>query len=311
MKNNIFNIKGGFGKAIAMALAAVVTSGGLLFSLAGDKVNAAYVTPRLIVTGSEIGTDTVNAGDEFEMTIHLKNESTVTPLNNVKIELVSNENDIIPSSGTNVTYIDSIAKEAEVDVVVDLQSKGDLKQDIYSIQVNMEYEDKDRNSYDSSSEVTVPIKQVPSLSVSDFKLSRKEVAVNGKTNMSFSLNNVGKDLVYNVSVDIIGDQIDQTSTYVGNLEVGLSKTVDLSLLANKLGTGTVKAKINFEDADGKKYSVDQDVELSVIEAPKLLVEEPGLAPDIDLRIVGIGAAALVAIIVVVTLIRKAREKKYA
>ena len=84
------------------------------------RVNAAYLTPRLIVTGSEITTGEVNAGDDFELLIHLKNESTSTKLNNIRIELTSEDNEIIPVNGTNVIYIDSMEKEEERDVADDI-----------------------------------------------------------------------------------------------------------------------------------------------------------------------------------------------
>ena len=305
MKTSLSDLK----KVFAGMLAAVVTSGGLLTGLAGNALAYNYVTPRLIVTGSEIKSESVTAGDDFDMTIHLKNESTTTPLNNVRLEFVSDDNQIIPSAGTNVTYIDSIEKEAEIDVVVGLKTRGDLQQKIYSLAVNMEYEDRDRKSYEASSQVTVPVTQIPEMSVTDLKLSRKEVFLNGKTNISFALNNTGKDMVYNVAVELTGDQIDKATSYVGNVAVGESKSVDLSILASKLGEGDVKAKIVFEDADGKKYSTDESITFKVIEAPQEVAVEQDAG--IDLRIVGAAAAGVVVLIIIVTVVRKKKERAYA
>ena len=132
----------GLAKMFSSIVAAVAVAGSLIFNpSAAGTVNAAFLTPRLIVTGSEITSGPVTAGEDFEMVIHLKNESTATQLNNVRIELTTDDNEIIPADGTNIIYIDSIDKEEEVDVTVEMSTRGDLQQRPYSVTVNYEYED--------------------------------------------------------------------------------------------------------------------------------------------------------------------------
>ena len=305
MKNLITGMK----KALACVLATAAAAG-VMLNLNESQVNAAYVTPRLIVTGSEITTGPVNAGDDFELLIHLKNESTATQLNNVRIELESQDNEIISANGTNVVYIDSIAKEADYDITVSLSARGDLQQKPYTLTLNYEYEDKDRNSFADSSVVTIPIIQTPELSLSEFKLSRKEIVLDGKTNISFDLNNIGKDTVYNVSVEFEGEQIDSISTYVGNIDVSGSKTVDLALKGTAVGTGNIVAHITFEDADGKTFSFDQNFDLEVAAKPVADTEtEAGSSLPVP-AIAGVGAAVII-VIAAVNVIRKKKERAYA
>ena len=301
----------GLAKMFSSIVAAVAVAGSLIFNpSAAGTVNAAFLTPRLIVTGSEITSGPVTAGEDFEMVIHLKNESTATQLNNVRIELTTDDNEIIPADGTNIIYIDSIDKEEEVDVTVEMSTRGDLQQKTYSITVNYEYEDKDRNPFSSASVVTVPVVQTPEISLSEFKLSRNEIALDGKTNVSFDLNNIGKDMVYNVSVEFEGEQIDNISTYVGNIDVSGSSTVDLSLKGTSVGAGNIVAHITFEDADGKKFSFDKDFSLEVFEMP---VVDPDAAAGSSLPIPAIAgvAAAVIIVIAVVSIIRKKKERAYA
>lgn len=305
MKNLITGMK----KALACVLATAAASG-VFLNLNESQVNAAYVTPRLIVTGSEITTGPVNAGDDFELLIHLKNESTATQLNNVRIELESQDNEIIPANGTNVIYIDSIAKEADYDITVCLSARGDLQQKPYTLTLNYEYEDKDRNSFADSSVVTIPIIQTPELSLSEFKLSRKEIVLDGKTNVSFDLNNIGKDTVYNVSVEFEGEQIDDISTYVGNIDVSGSSTVDIALKGSAVGTGNIVAHITFEDADGKTFSFDQNFDLEVAAKPVVDAEaQTGNSISVP-AVAGIGAAVII-VVVAVNVIRKKKERAYA
>ena len=299
-------------KMFSSIVAAVAVAGSLIFNpSAAGTVNAAFLTPRLIVTGSEITSGPVTAGEDFEMVIHLKNESTATQLNNVRIELTTDDNEIIPADGTNIIYIDSIDKEEEVDVTVEMSTRGDLQQRPYSVTVNYEYEDKDRNPFAESSLVTVPIIQVPEISLSEFKLSRAEIVLDGKTNVSFDLNNIGKDMVYNVSVDFEGDQIDNISSYVGNIEVSGSKTVDLSLKGTSIGDGNVVAHITFEDADGKSFSFDQNFDLSVTDKPAEAIADQAAESSLPVPLIAGGAVAVILVVTVVNVIRKKKERAYA
>ena len=302
----------GLAKMFSSIVAAVAVAGSLIFNpSAAGTVNAAFLTPRLIVTGSEITSGPVTAGEDFEMVIHLKNESTATQLNNVRIELTTDDNEIIPADGTNIIYIDSIDKEEEVDVTVEMSTRGDLQQRPYSVTVNYEYEDKDRNPFADSSLVTVPIIQVPEISLSEFKLSRAEIVLDGKTNVSFDLNNIGKDMVYNVSVDFEGDQIDNISSYVGNIEVSGSKTVDLSLKGTSIGDGNVVAHLTFEDADGKTFSFDQNFDLSVTDKPAEAIADQAAESSLPVPLIAGGAVAVILVVTVVNVIRKKKERAYA
>ena len=305
MKNLITGMK----KVLACVLATAAAAG-VMFNFNESQVNAAYVTPRLIVTGSEITTGPVNAGDDFELVIHLKNESTATQLNNIRIEFETEDNEITPSSGTNVVYIDSLAKEAEYDVTVSMSTRGDLQQKPYTLTLNYEYEDKDRNSFADSSVVTIPIIQTPELSLSEFKLSRKEIVLDGKTNVSFDLNNIGKDMVYNVSVEFEGEQIDNISTYVGNIDVSGSSTVDIALKGSAVGTGNIVARITFEDADGQTFSFDQNFDLEVSAKP-VVDSEADTGSSLPVPAIAGGAAAVIIVVAAVNVIRKKKERAYA
>ena len=66
----------------ATASAAVAVAGLSGLAQFSQTVRADFYTPRLIVTGSEISKDRVNAGDEFDLTVHFINESEDTHLYN-------------------------------------------------------------------------------------------------------------------------------------------------------------------------------------------------------------------------------------
>jgi len=297
-------------KAASMATAAVIAATAYAgVTLKGNTVNAAYQTPRLIVTGSEITTGDVNAGDEFEMVVHLKNESTSTKLFNIRLEFGSDDNEIYPVDGTNVVYVDSVDKEEEFDVTIDLASRGDLEQKPYTLNVNYEYEDNNRNTFEDSSEIAVPVLQAPVLSISEMKLSKNEIDLDGKTSFSCKLNNMGKGSVYNVMVEVNGELINDTDTVVGNIDMGQSSSVDLSVKGVSIGDEDIDITVTYEDADGNPYEISKTISLSVLEPVEEAVAEE--SPEVNMTLVIAGIGAVILVIVIANVVRKKKEKKYA
>lgn len=293
--------------AACAAIAAVGFSGVTLFQ---HDAYAAYYTPRLMVTGSEISKDRVNAGDEFDLTVHFINESEDTHLYNIKIAFNSDDNNIYPVNGTNVYYVDSVEDEEEFDVTISMASRSDLDPKPYTIKVSYEFEDMEKMYYQDSSEIVVPIYQTPSLSVSDMKLTKNEIDLDNKTSFSMKLNNTGKTGIYNVAVSIEGDMINNVDTVVGNLDKGNNTSVDLSLKGTEIGSGEIKINVTYDDADGNSYNITKTMNLTVNEPVQveLAAEE---TPSFNMVYVIAGVIAIVIIIVVVNIIRKVREKKYA
>ncbi|MBR2294243.1 MAG: hypothetical protein IJ869_00580 [Clostridiales bacterium] len=297
-------------KAASMASAAIIAAVSFAgFALKANTVNAAYQTPRLIVTGSEITTGDVNAGEEFQMVVHLKNESTATKLYNIRLEFASDDNEIYPVDGTNVVYVDSVDKEEEFDVTVDMATRGDLEQKPYTLNVNYEYEDNNRNTFEDASEIAVPVLQTPEISLSEMKLSKSVIDLDGKTSLSFKINNMGKGSVYNVMVEVNGERISDADTVVGNIEMGQSSNVDLSVKGISVGDEDIDVKVTYEDADGNSYETAKTVSLSVIEPVEEVVSED--APAVNMTLVVAVVGAVILIIVISGVARKKKEKKYA
>ena len=294
----------------ATASAAVAVAGLSGLAKFSQTVRADFYTPRLIVTGSEISKDRVNAGDEFDLTVHFINESEDTHLYNIKIAFTSEDNEMYPVSGTNVYYVDTVEDEEEFDVTVKMATRSDLAPKPYTLTVSYEFEDRDKMYFQDSSEIVIPIYQTPELSVSDLKLTKSDIEIGSKTSFSMKLNNTGKADIYNVAVSVAGDTINEVDTIVGNLEKGANSTIDLSLKGASAGSDDVKVKITYEDIDGKLYELTKTIKLTVSE-PVPVELEAETAPSFNIVYVIAAVGAIVVIIVVVSIIRKVREKKYA
>ena len=102
-----------------------------------------------IVTGFDTNPAEVHAGSDFTLTIHLKNTSKKTKVQNMLFELEaptegSDEQTsapaFLPTSGSNSIYLDGIKADGTADISITLNAKANLLQKPYSINLSMKYE---------------------------------------------------------------------------------------------------------------------------------------------------------------------------
>ena len=192
---------------------------------------------------------------------------------------------------------------------VELKTRGNLEQKNYSVKVEYTYEDSSWDTYNDSALITVPVVQESKASITEKRLTKKEITVDGKTSLSFKINNTGKGSIYNVTSEITGDTISDISTYTGTIAVGESGTVDLSVAGVKAGDGKINVKVTYEDAEGKTGTVTDTFDLVVSEpVVETVVEE---APQANNTMLIAGAViAVLLLIIIVGAIKRARDKKF-
>ena len=314
-KKKKLTVSGKVTKALAFVMAAILMIGATLGLTKGkgSTVNAAYTTPRLMVTGCDIKGNVVKAGDEFEMVLHLKNEATSTKLTNIKLKLSCDDNLIVPSSGSDSIYIDELAKEEETDVSVKMKTKTDLEQKNYIVNVAYAYENSWGESFDDSASVTVPVIQDSKIGISEIKLSKAEVTEGGKTSLSFKVNNMGLDKLRNVSVEFSGDTIEEITYFVGTIESGESGSVDMTITPDKVGNDDIHITVTYEDVLGNSKTMEETVGLVVNE--EVAEEEAAVEPETSaakLPVVPIAgvAAIFVIVMIIVSAVKKRNLKKY-
>ena len=303
------------GRAIAFVLASAVMVAATLGLSKGkaSEVNAAYSTPRLIVTGCDINGGNVKAGSEFDMTIHLRNESDSTKLTNIKLKLSSEANQIVPVSGSDSIYIDTLGKEEETDVTVKMKAKEDLEQKTYTVNVDYAYENSWGKSFDDSASLAVPVVQESKIGLSEIKLTKSEVELNGKTSISFKVNNLGLDKLRNVTVEFSGDTIKEISYFVGTIESGQSGSVDMTITPDKIGSDDIHIKVTYEDILGKSNTMQDSTGFTVKE--ETTEEEAAVTPEAKQAGIPVGPIAIVVAViavigVIVNIVKKNRMKKY-
>lgn len=233
--------------------------------------------PRVIVTGFDTNPPEVHAGSDFTLTIHLKNTSKKTKVQNMLFELQAPTEGtdeqtsapaFLPTSGSNSIYLNGIKADGTADISITLNAKADLLQKPYSINLSMKYEDSQATQIESSSSISIPVKQDARFEFSEFEISPQTIEVGGETNVMCSLYNLGRIKLYNAKARFEGNGIKKQEIFIGNVDAGATGSIDAMLQGEKVTNGNSKITmtLSYEDESGNISETTKDFELEVTEA---------------------------------------------
>ncbi len=242
---------------------------------ANDRTKA-----RIIVDGFETNPETVYAGEEFEMILHMKNASENVAASNILFNLESEkvtESAVFTmDSGSSSIVVNSLPAGQTSDIKLKLRAGAWVDQRTYSITINEKYDSPEFKNAEEKVTVNIPVKQVSRLNTGTIEIMPDTISVGSETNVMFPINNTGKVLLYNVMVAFVGDSIQQTNSYVGNIKPGESGNVDamISGTAPTMDDGKIKVMITYEDENGVvSEPIEKELSLTVTEQEDL---DPGM-----------------------------------
>lgn len=266
--------------------------------------------PRVIVTGFDTNPAEVHAGSDFTLTIHLKNTSKKTKVQNMLFELEAPTEGtdeqtsapaFLPTSGSNSIYLDGIKADGTADISITLNAKADLLQKPYSINLSMKYEGSQATQIESSSSISIPVKQDARFEFGEFKISPQTIEVGGEANVMCSLYNLGRIKLYNAKARFEGNGIKKQEIFIGNVDAGATGSIDAMLKGEKVTNGNSKITmtLSYEDESGNISETTKDFELEVTEA----VDDSDMYMNTDGDVeAGSGGFPVVPVVVVIAII---------
>ena len=241
---------------------------------ANDRTKA-----RLIVDGFQTNPEKIYAGEEFEMILHMKNASENVPASNILFNLESEKVTdcavFTMDSGSSSIVVNSLAAGQTTDIKVKLRAGAWVDQRTYAITINEKYDSPEFKNAEEKVTVNIPVKQVSRLNTGTVEVMPDTISVGSESNVMFPVNNTGKVLLYNVMVTFVGDSIQQTSSYVGNIKPGESQNVDAMISGTTMSAddGKIKVLITYEDENGVVSDpIEKEISLMVTEQENL---DPG------------------------------------
>lgn len=239
----------------------------ICLGLLGNAGTVKAATPRVMVSDYSVGGKEVVAGEDFTLTITLKN-TAAKAVKNVKLSITTENGELLPAKGAGTAYVEQIDADSEESFTFKMTAANGLEEKAYKLSVKTEYESTGGWEYTVDDTIFIPISLGQRLSVTDIFLPEAYVELGDTVEVSAVVNNLGEGMLYNVSAQIKGDNLQELETYVGNIESGKSGTVDALTKAIVVTQGNHaknKIIISYEDKEGNAFEKEMDIEVSVAE----------------------------------------------
>ena len=235
-----------------------------------DDEDLKPLTPYIIVSNySYGGGGSVTAGNEFNLSLTLRNTSSELDLDNI-IASLSPMGVFSVASSSNTFYIESLPAGGETTITAKIKAgmtKVTDDDDANSINMSFRYQytvDSTRNDGTSSESITIPV-DYPDR----FELGILEASDTAYLGDSYSIYlpmvNKGRSSVYNLTAAITCEGVKAAqSQYIGNLAAGTESGADFTLDFTESGEFAGKITVTYEDANMDEHTVEQDFSVNVM-----------------------------------------------
>ncbi len=279
--------------------------------------------PKVLITGFTTNPASVVAGEDFALNVTFKNTSSSNSIDNLKAVLGS-DGTFNPVSGSSTMFVQHLDPGASSSLSITLHAKADASPGSYSVKFAMTFDAPGvKDPIVDEESLSIPVVQVPKINVTSIQ-TMGNMMVGSDLNVMSSVNNTGKSVLYNVMARVhdTGGLLGSEESYLGNIQPGESKNVDVYLGAMSAGDTAVVVSVTYEDENGVSYSAEVTADVSIQEQMSYddpwmdepVMPEPeqtGLAWWIY-ALIGLAAAGIAALVVVrVIKKKKARERDLA
>ncbi|MDN5353003.1 MAG: hypothetical protein PWQ12_1924 [Clostridiales bacterium] len=280
--------------------------------------------PKLIIANYDYGGEYAYAGNEFTLTLDIKNTSTVEGTKNIKVTLSSEDSVFTPVDASSSFFIPSIGPGQVYTYSLKLKTKVDASVKIYALTAKMEYEDSNGNAYDQndnpyeeSEDLSVAVAQPVRLETGEVSIPY-EIYSGNPFYIEQEFYNMGKSTMYNMMVKINGVETNEGSYFVGNFESGSSDYFSAQVYAYDPGSYEGTLVYTFEDALGNVSTIEKPFSYTVMEMPvyddngggvidePFPVEDPGQSGGVSGYVIG---GVLLLVLVAGFFIFRNRRKK--
>lgn len=243
--------------------------------------------PRIINEGFRTDPEKIQGGSKFTLYVTLKNTSKVTSVNNIRLNFapVGNEKPFLPVNGASSLFLPEIGADESKEISLEFTSSATVQAGLYGLNLQIDYEDAKAHAFQASEEISLRIVQADRVDFTEFSLNPGEIMVGGEANLMFSILNKGKNPLSNASVLIPDDSpLVRQEFFVGNVEAGSSKEVDMMVQGKAASTPDkpIKITITYEDSEGTLKSIDKEFTLMITDPAGGMDKGPdGMGPGPD------------------------------
>lgn len=256
------------------------TSSKVFVSVLGVK-DASTSKPVIIIESYDFGGVNITGGKVFTLTLNIRNTSTTTAVQNMKITVESTNDEntgncFTPANSSNTFFVQNLGANQTITEKIDLYPKADAEPKSYGINVIFKYEsatsdDKTDTSDGTTETISIPLVQPDRFEVNDVN-AYGPMYMGQQGQLTINYVNKGRSKIFNLSVEIQGNfTAPEMNTYIGNVDSGTADSFDTTLSPNEEGTLSGKAIFTYEDGNGETKTVEREFSCEV-----LTMEDPGM-----------------------------------
>lgn len=278
----------------------------------------------LVIKSSSIGKTSVNAGEEFTLSLTIyATTSGKKKVNDVVVSVsaAGESTGVTVASGSSSQYIGSMDPGTSQTVSFPMKALESFTGGVSTITVSV----TGNGAEGASTNVSVPIVQPDRFEIS--RVECPEILMVGEEDvLSVVFVNKGRNAVNNLTVSLTGTNLanPNQSEYVGNLAGGTENSVDFDISGTAAGPMTGTVTVQYEGNDGQTVTLTQEVGCTIEEAyvdDPGMWDDPGMLEPVDTEPqsaglplfakILIGVAVVAAVVVAVVVVRKRKAKKAA
>lgn len=231
--------------------------------------------PVVYISKSEMLPEKPMAGEEFTLTVTLKNSLTTKSIRNMLVTVDTGNMQINLLDDSNIFQINSISAGGDTTLTLRLMADTSLPAGKYTISFSFKYDSSKTLNLSSSGTAIIEVKQPANMELVMPRFS-DSVTVGETIPLSLQVMNMGRDPMYNVRCVISGYGFAPSNTgYIGKMEAGSSSTtkVELYIIAlnaskgnengSQYGDTTGTITLIYEDESGLEYKQETAFETTV------------------------------------------------
>ena len=235
----------------------------------------ATAEPVVYISNSVVQPDKVMAGEEFTLTVTLKNSLATKSVKNMLVKIDTGNLHINLLENANVFQVDKIPAGGETELTFRLASDASIPAGKYNLNFTFNYDSSKTLNLSSSGSTIVEIHQPANMELVTPRFAQS-VTVGETIPLSLQVMNMGRDPMYNVRCTVSGFGFAPSNTgYIGTMDAGSSATTEVELYiialnasqGNENGSqygdtvGTVT--LIYEDETGQEYQQETQFETTV------------------------------------------------
>ena len=257
----------------------------------------ATAEPVVYISNRVVQPDKVMAGEEFTLTVTLKNSLATKSVKNMLVKIDTGNLHINLLENTNVFQVDKIPAGGETELTFRLGSDASIPAGKYNLNFTFNYDSSKTLNLSSSGSTIVEIHQPANMELVMPRFSQS-VTVGETIPLSLQVMNMGRDPMYNVRCTVSGFGFAPSNTgYIGTMDAGSSATTEVELYiialnasqgnengsqyGNTVGTVT----LIYEDETGQEYQQETQFETTV-NRPVVEVAQTASGEDADEKAAG-------------------------